>query len=421
MTESSSAPARRSALRNYAFSLVLLGSVAVGCVLGLVLKGDARILKPFGDVFLNGLVVTVVPLIFFTIASAVASMASTTRLLKVLGWMLVVFVATGIVSSGLMIAGVSLFPPAQGVSVAAEKPKDVHPLQTSDQIVRAFTAPDFVELLSKRNVLALIVFAILVGLGTSMAGEKGRPFATFLASGGEVMMKVVRIVMYYAPLGMAACFADLVGVFGPSLLGDYGRAMALYYPLCAGYFFVAFTFYALLAGGPAGIGRFWKNVVPPSLTALATGSSYATIPSNLLAADRVGVPREISEVVIPMGATIHMDGSCLAAVLKIAFLFGLYHRPFEGAETIATAVVIALLSGTVMSGIPGGGFTGELLIVSMYGFPPESLVIINMIGQLVDAPATLVNATGDNVASMMVARIVGGRQWMKAAAQAASA
>jgi Na+/H+-dicarboxylate symporter len=230
-------------------------------------------------------------------------------------------------------------------------------------------------------------------------------------------MKVVSYVMYYAPIGMAAYFAHLVGVFGPTLLADYARAMALYYPLCVGYFFLAFTLYALLAGGRRGVGSFWKNIVPPGLTALGTCSSYATIPSNLLAADRVGVPREVSEVVIPIGATIHMDGSCLSAILKIAFLYGFYHVPFEGAETILKAVGVAILSGTVMSGIPGGGFTGEILIISMYPFPAaEAFPIISMIGQLVDPPATMVNATGDNVASMIVARILRGKKWMTAAA-----
>ena len=183
--------------------------------------------------------------------------------------------------------------------------------------------------------------------------------------------------------------------------------MALYYPLCIAYFFVAFTLYTTLAGGLRGARRFWSNIVPAAVTAAATGSSFATIPVNLEAAERIGVPRDISEVVLPLGATIHMDGSCLAAVLKIAVLFAFYNIPFDGAGTIATAIGIAILSGTVMSGIPNGGFAGEVLIVSMYGFGPEALPIINMIGTLVDPPATMVNAVGDNVASMLVARIMG--------------
>ena len=139
----------------------------------------------------------------------------------------------------------------------------------------------------------------------------------------------------------------------------------------------------------------------------------AAIPSNLRAADEIGIPRDISEVVIPIGATLHMEGSCLAAVLKIAFLFGVFRMPFSGVETIATALGIALLTGVVVSGIPGGGTIGELLILSLYGFPPEAFALVTMIGTLVDAPATMLNAVGDNVSSMLVARVLGGRGWME--------
>ena len=188
--------------------------------------------------------------------------------------------------------------------------------------------------------------------------------------------------------------------------------MTLYYPMALLYYIFAFSFYAFLAGGTLGVKRFWSNIIPPSLTALATGSSMATIPSNLQAADKIGIPRDISEVFIPIGATVHMEGSCLAAVLKIAFLFGIFHMPFSGAETIATALGIALLTGVVVSGIPGGGTIGELLILSLYGFPPEAFALITMIGTLVDAPATMLNAVGDNVSSMMAARALHGQNWM---------
>ena len=139
----------------------------------------------------------------------------------------------------------------------------------------------------------------------------------------------------------------------------------------------------------------------------------ATIPVNLEAAERIGVPTDIREMVIPIGSTIHMDGSCLSAVLKTAVLFGLFHMNFSTPWAMITAVGVALLSGTVMSGIPAGGFLGELMIVTLYGFPIIAMPIISMIGTLVDPPATMVNAIGDNVSSMLVARILGGKNWMK--------
>ncbi|MHC4906918.1 MAG: dicarboxylate/amino acid:cation symporter [Planctomycetota bacterium] len=182
--------------------------------------------------------------------------------------------------------------------------------------------------------------------------------------------------------------------------------MKLYYPLAIGYFIIGFSFYAFIASGHGGIKRYWANILPPALTAWGTGSSLAALPANMEAAERIGVPEDVREIVLPLGATIHMDGSCLAAILKIAVLFALSGRPFTGVETLAGAVGVALLCGVVMSGIPGGGFLGEMLIVTLYGFSPEMLPIIAMLGTLVDPPATMINASGDTVAAMMVTRLL---------------
>jgi Na+/H+-dicarboxylate symporter len=400
-------------LKSYGFSLLLIVSIILGAGLGIVFKKDAVMFKPLGDIFLNLLFTVIIPLVFFSISSAVASMTNIRRLGRILSVMVLIFVGTGIIASLVMIAAVILYPPAAGVGIPLHTAVDVQHLKASDQIVRAFTVSDFPHLLSKNNMLALIVFSILTGLATSAVGEKGKAFAGFLVSANEVMMKLVSFIMYYAPIGLCAYFAYLVGAFGPELLGSYARAMTLYYPTALAYYILAFTLYAFLAGRACGVKKFWRNIIPPSLTALATGSSMATIPSNLQAADTIGVPRDISEVVIPIGATIHMEGSCLAAVLKIAFLFGIYQMPFSGVEPILTALGIALLTGVVVSGIPGGGTIGELLILSLYGFPPEAFPLITMIGTLVDAPATMINAVGDNVAGMMVARVLGGKEWME--------
>jgi len=193
----------------------------------------------------------------------------------------------------------------------------------------------------------------------------------------------------------------------------YLRVVALYYPLAVLYFFAGFSLYAYLAGGGNGFRRFWGNILSPALTAWGTGSSIATIPANLEAADRVGVPKDISRIVIPIGATIHMDGTCMSAIVKISLLFAFFGMKFTGIGTIVTAIGVAILSGMVMSGIPGGGFLGELLIVTLYGFPVEALPLISMVGTLVDPPATMVNSTGDNVVSMLLARILEGRNWIK--------
>lgn len=402
-----------SKLKAYRFPLILLGAIILGSIIGLIFGEKATVLKPLGDIFINLLFMIVVPLVFFSIASAIANMDNIRRLGKIFGSMMVVFIVTGIIASVFMLIVLLPFSPITTADIPLETP-EVEELTLADQLVQTFTVPDFVDLFSRKNMLVLIIFAVLVGLATGLTGEAGRPFAKFLQSGSEVFMKLVKFVMYYAPIGLAAYFATLIGDFGTALLGDYAKAIIIYYPASIVYFFIGFTLYAFIAGGKEGVKRFWKNILPPAVTALGTGSSVATIPINLEAAKRIGIPKDVRETVLPLGATIHMDGSCLSAILKIAFVFSVFNMEFSGFTTFLTAIGIAILSGIVMSGIPGGGFMGELMIVTLYGLPIQALPIISAIGVVVDAPATMVNATGDTVASMLVTRHIDGKDWMDA-------
>ncbi|WP_155593710.1 dicarboxylate/amino acid:cation symporter [Lysinibacillus cavernae] len=399
-------------LRAYRFSMILLIAILLGVIIGLLFGESATVLKPFGDIFINLLFMIVVPLVFFSIASSVASMESFKRLGKIMGSMMVVFIATGIIASIIMLIAVTIYPPGAGVSIDVVSPEATEELSFAEQLVNTFTVPDFLNLLSRGNMLALILFAVLIGLGTGLAGDAGKPFCRFLISGSEVFMKVIKLVMYYAPIGLLAYFATLIGDFGAALLGDYAKAIILYYPVAILYFLIGFTLYAFIAGGKEGVSRFWRNILTPAATAFGTGSSFATLPVNLTAAKQIGVPKDIRETVLPLGATIHMDGSCLSAILKIAFVFGVFNMDFSGVSTFLAAIGVSLLSGIVMSGIPGGGFIGEMLIVTLYGLPMQALPMISAIGVVVDPPATMVNATGDTVASMVVTRTLEGKDWL---------
>jgi Na+/H+-dicarboxylate symporter len=391
---------------------MLIASLLIGSLLGIISGKNATVFKPFGDIFLNLLFVSVVPLIFFSITSAISGMRDLKRLGRIFIWMMLVFIATSIISSSLMLIAVKAYPPAYGVTIDLAGKTSLEQVRVSEQILGAFTVPDFYQLLSKKNMLALVVFSLLIGLASSLAGEKGTHFREFLGSANSVMIKLITLLMYYAPIGLGAYFAYIVGVFGPQLLGSYMRAMILYYPFSIFYFFIGFTIYAYFAGNFLGVKKFWSNITPPALTALATGSSVATVPVTLEAARRIGIPLDIREIIIPIGTTIHMDGSCIAAVLKIAFLFGLFGMDFSGWEVITTALVVSVLTGLVVVGMPGGGLIGEILILTLYGFPPGALPIITMIGTLVDPPATMVNAISQTVTGMIVSRIMMGKQWL---------
>ena len=403
---------KKSFWNYYRFPIILLSSIILGSIIGLIMGEKASIFQPLGDIFLNIMFTIVVPLVFVTITSAVSSMVDMKRLGRIIGSMLLVFVITGLIASVIMIAVVNIFPPAKGVKLTMESAAEITPLKTGEQIVKAITVSDFPELISRKNMLPLIIFSIFFGLCVSLLGERAKPISNLLNILSEVFLKMVSIVMYYAPIGLGAYFASLIGTFGPELLGSYARAMIVYYPICIVYFFVAFFLYCYFASGREGVKVYFKNIFPVAITSLATQSSIATLPVNLSAAKKIGVPKDIRDIVIPIGATAHMDGSCLSAILKIAFMFGIFGIPFKGIGTYITAIIISILSGVVMSGVPGGGLIGEMLIVNLYGFPPEAFPIIATIGYLVDPPATMINVTGDTVASMMVTRVIEGKNWL---------
>ena len=226
------------------------------------------------------------------------------------------------------------------------------------------------------------------------------------------MKQLLNIIMKFAPIGLGAYFAYQVGIFGPQLFGVYAKPMAVYYAACIFYFFVFFSLYALVAGGKRAFKVFWSNNVTASLTAVGTCSSIATIPANLDAAQKMGIPAHVRNLVIPLGAPLHKDGSSMSSILKITFLFAMFGKEFTEPSTILLALGITIIVSIVEGGIPNGGYIGEVLAITVYGFPMEQALPVAMIlGTLVDPIATLLNANGDVICSMMVSRFSEKTKW----------
>lgn len=398
--------------KSYRFPLILLAGITVGCILGAIVPEFALKLSPLGDIFINLMFTTVVPLVFLSVSSAVSAMADLKRLGRILKNLFLVFVVTGAIASVCILVVVKTFPPAEGVNIAMEA-AELEEIGVGQAVVEAITVPDFANILSRSHMLPLIIFSIFFAVCVALTDKSGK-ISGALDKLNQVFMKMVSLIMYYAPIGLGCYFASLVAQYGPQLVGSYGKAMLVYYPICIVYFFVAFFAYSYWAGGGMeGVKIFFKNIFNPAVTSLATCSSIATLPVNLASTGRMGVEKDIREIVLPLGATMHMDGTCMSSILKITFLFGIFGYEFAGIGTYLTAILISILGGVVMSGIPGGGLIGEMLICNIYGFPPEAFPIVAAIGFLVDPPATMINASGDAVASMMVTRLTEGKDWLK--------
>jgi Na+/H+-dicarboxylate symporter len=399
-------------IKSYSFPIVLIFSIVAGGFTGYFFGPHVQHLKPFGDIFLNLIFTAIVPLVFFSVSSAIVRASSAKKLGKIISSMVAVFIFTGIIASLITIVAITIFPPTQNIILQLAMPEQYVNINFIGKVASIFTVSDFSKLLEHENMLALIIFSMLVGLAVSTTDSKGRALSALLEAGEAMSMRLFSLIMYYAPIGFFAYFAVLVNELGPKLIENYFRITIIYYTLSCLYFFCAFTAYAYLSGRMAGVKLFWKNIFLPMITSLATCSGAASIPANLVATEKMRVPAEIRETVVPLGAIIHKDGSVMGGIIKIAFLFGIFHLSFSGASVLFTALGVSLLVGTVMGAIPSGGMLGELLILNIYGFPSSALLAIAAISIIIDLPATLLNVVGNSVSSMMIARLVEGKQWL---------
>ncbi len=411
-------------LKNYGFILFMLFGIVAGCIVGAffpvvkdvngeIVNPGATVLEPLGTVFINLMFCIVVPMVFCSIASAIANMDNMKRAGKIMGTTIGTFMVTAAIAALIMYIVARIFPLVKGQYTVTEGEVG-STLGVADMIINFFTKPDFSELWSRKAILPLIVFAVLFGFGIQMAGGKKTMTAKLLADLTSCIMKVVKIITYYAPIGFFGFFSYLVATYGPELIGDYSRTLIIYYVLCFAYMFVFFPIYARFGGGKGAVKVMFKHLFKPAAVSFGTCSSVATIPTNMEEAESTGISKDVADIVMPLGATMHMDGSAMSAIIKVAFLFGIFGKDFGTGEAIL-AIIVAVFSSVAMSGIPGGGGTGELVLCTVF-FPDQLAIaypIAIALGNLVDPPATMVNAAGDYVVSYIVERFISGKNWLQ--------
>lgn len=410
-------------LSNYKTTIILLTGIILGAIVGIIFKEKATVLQPLGDIFLNLLLVIIVPLIFLTITTSIAKMKQPKRLGKIIVSIVVVFIFTSIIALLVGFASsyfTKLVEPEDGEKIKSsfdeteETTDNEEELTIPERTVRLLTVNDFYKLLSKDNIIALLVFSIICGIAVNMAKEKGKAVLDFLESANVVVNNIVKIIMYYAPIGLGCYFASLIGSFGTSIAVGYLKTFIIYTIVAIAFYFIVYTIYAFIAGGKKGVKSFWKNVLPSTLTALATCSSAASIPVNVECTKNMGVPEDIAQTTIPLGTSFHKDGSIIGSVFKIMFLVALFGTSIATFGEVLAVFGVALLANLLITAVPiGGGTISEMLIITMLGYPVAALPILTIIATIIDPPATMLNVVGDTVSSMMVARLVDGKDWNK--------
>lgn len=410
--------------KNYKSTIILLFAIIIGAIVGIIFKEKAAVLSPLGDLFLNLMFIIIVPLVFFNISTAIAKMTQPKRFGKIMVGIISVFIITSIVA--VIIGLISTLPIKLVSTEDGEQIKSsLEEITSSDsegskdetsilqRTVNTLTVNDFSGLLSRNNIIAIIVFAIIFGISAQMSGKKAKPVVDFLDSANEIIMNIVKIIMYYAPIGLGCYFASLVGTFGKEIAIGYVKTFVIYTIVAVLFYFIIYTLYAFISAGKKGVRAFWKNIIPPTVTSLATCSSAASIPVNIQSAKNIGVSDDIAETLIPFGTSFHKDGSIIGSVFKIMFLVCLFGTNISSIGSILQILGVALVATLLVSAVPiGGGTISEMLIITMMGYPIAALPILTIIATIIDPPATMLNVVGDSSSSMLAARIVDGKNWM---------
>lgn len=401
---------------NYKSSVILLGSIIIGGILGLIFKEKILVIKPLGDLFLNMLLVIIVPLIFLTITTSIGRMKQPKRLRKILISIISVFLITSLVAViiGIISTRIKLVNSVDSKKIVEtldmELVEEKVELDLLMRAVNMISVNNFNKLFTNENMIALIIFSIMIGISINMAKEKGEDFLKLLESASSVIESLLKIIMYYAPIGLGSYFATMTGTFGNEIAIGYLKTFIIYTVASLVIYFVIYTLYAFVAGGKKAVISYWKNIVPPTITALATCSSSASMPVNIKSVKEMGVSNDIADTTVSLGTSFHKDGSTMGSVFKIMFLVYL----FQTTPSLGKILLVSLVATLLVSAVPiGGGTISEMFIITMMGFPITSLPILTIIATIIDPPATVLNVVGDSASSMLISRIVDGKKWLK--------
>lgn len=408
--------------QSYKQTLLLLGGIIIGGTIGFLWPGVAPYLKPVGDIFMNSLFVLIVPLVFFSVSNSVANLTRRNLLGRMLGSSLSVWLVMILVAAVLTYVIMLIYNPieiganlmAEGVEIAAAQERSIGEL-----IVNTVTVSDFQDLYSIRHILPLMLVAVLTGV--SAAKLDSDAVCGFFEKGNDMTGKALEILMVAGPLGLGCYFAAVAADMGSMLVVGYGRILLTYIAITVLFFFIIHPLiYAVLYSSPKGevadrpegsvrkgrMATYWSAILSPTVTALSTLSSSASMPANLKACKQLGVDDDVAESTIPIGTHLFKFGSGVACTQKVIFVLLLSGQSIADPTTALVIVGMAILASMVVGAVPTGAGTAELLICSMVGADPKLVGLIMVISTLVDMPATLLNVNGNMTATLLINKLM---------------
>ncbi|MBV1789319.1 dicarboxylate/amino acid:cation symporter [Marinobacterium sp. D7] len=382
---------------------ILIG-MGLGMLVGLMLGPEAELLKPIGTLFVNAIKMLIVPLVFCSLVVGVTSMQDTRKLGRIGLKSLVLYLGTTAVAISIGLGMGILFTPGDGIGmVAGDSAAVAKEAPTLVQTLLNMIPKNPIDALAAGNILQIIVFALGLGIALNLSGDKARPAVAMFESLAEAMYKMTELVMKLAPYGVFGLMAWVAGKYGIDILLPLIKVIAVVYIGCLIHVVVVYSGLISTLGrlNPA---RYLKGLANPAAVAFTTTSSSGTLPATMKAAQQeLGVSKGISSFVLPLGATINMDGTALyqgVCALFIAQAFGIDLAFSDYLLIIMTSTLASI--GT--AGVPGAGLIMLSLVLTTVGLPMEGLAIVAGIDRILDMARTSVNVCGDLMVSVLVAK-----------------
>lgn len=383
------------------WSKILIGLVA-GAITGVILGPKAVYLKPIGTIFLNLINMIIVLLVLSSMTVGITSIHDPKKLGRIGGKTLGIYLASTVIA---VLIGLSIANFLQVGNHLNFQSPDVSQLQTPtiSEIFISIIPKNPVAALVEANILQIVVFALFLGIAINFAGEKGKPLLHVMESLADVMYRLTSIIMSFSPIGVFGIMAWVTGTFGLHLLIPLFKFLGAYYLACA--IHVSLIYCGLLRGlAKLQVGPFFKGMGDAIMMAFSTGSSAATLPVAMhCVQENLGVSKNISSFVLPLGITVNMNGTAIFQAMSAVFVARAYGIPLD-LYGYMTLVFIATLSAIGTAGVPGGGFIMLSAVLSSVGLPLEGLAILAGIDRLREMVTTVVNILGDAAVTVFIAK-----------------
>ncbi len=386
----------------------ILIAIVLGAVVGLALGEKAGHLKIVGDMFINLLKMIIIPLILASMVAGIVSLGDARRLGRIGLKTFVYYMATTLLAVGVGLVLVNLIRPGVGVDMGAEAAVDMAGRETPSlgSIIKDIIPENPIAAMAENKVLSVIFFSLLLGIAISSIGEKARPLMALFESFNAVMMKITDWIMLLAPVGVFALIAYTIGTMGLSVLKPLAVYMVTVILGLSIHAVITLPVLLSLFGKYSPL-KFIKDMFSAVATAFSTASSAATLPITMeCLRENTGVSNKVASFVLPLGATVNMDGTALYEAVAAMFIAQAYGISLNFGQQLVI-MLTATLASIGAAAIPGAGLVTMVIVLKAVNLPEEGIGMILAVDRILDMMRTAVNVWGDACGTAVVARLEG--------------